>query len=272
MGYAPAQFNYAMALNDGHGVTRNLKERDSYIKQAGANGYPLALKYASEVSHAPQSYQVELSPSSEGRMEGQRLKQDNLREVSLNADIKGIPRLEVSSFTGAEVALVDSKKDFVIFADAKGKLERYSASSGRKMWSFSLPAGTAVEGLYLTDKDGETLYVVSVGSNEVVHETSIWSVPLNGIGKARELAQFWEGGSESSAPGAGAIVEGHYKGACEFLVNFIASEEFDTEGPVARLAAHLFPNMRAGQSYQMMFNASTRTLQALAPGFKDYEK
>ena len=43
MGYAPAQFNYAMALNDGHGVEKNRSSRDVYLMLAAKQNYPLAI-------------------------------------------------------------------------------------------------------------------------------------------------------------------------------------------------------------------------------------
>ena len=42
MGYAPAQFNYAMALNDGHGVQKTPILFDKYINAAIESRYPLA--------------------------------------------------------------------------------------------------------------------------------------------------------------------------------------------------------------------------------------
>ena len=42
MGFAPAQFNYAMALNDGHGVEKDSVLFDKYINAAIETGYPLA--------------------------------------------------------------------------------------------------------------------------------------------------------------------------------------------------------------------------------------
>jgi hypothetical protein len=42
MGFAPAQFNYAMALNDGHGVKKNPILFDKYINAAIESRYPLA--------------------------------------------------------------------------------------------------------------------------------------------------------------------------------------------------------------------------------------
>ena len=44
MGFAPAQFNYAMALNDGHGVEKDTVLFDKYINAAIESGYPLANK------------------------------------------------------------------------------------------------------------------------------------------------------------------------------------------------------------------------------------
>jgi len=53
MGYAPAQFNYAMALNDGHGVTMDEQARDIRIQQSAALNYPLAVKWLQERQPAP---------------------------------------------------------------------------------------------------------------------------------------------------------------------------------------------------------------------------
>ncbi len=270
MGYAPAQFNYAMALNDGHGVAKNVGESNRYAQVAASAGYPLAISRLLESLHALPSDPSKAAASSNSVIKTLRLSQTNLREGQLNSEGEKKPRLEVASFTGADVVLINEGDDFVIFADTRGKLERYSISSGRKMWSLFLPAGTAVEGLYLGHQENGVLYVVALGSNEVIHETSVWSLPLSGVGKARELAQFWEGGSESSAPGGGARVEGRYKDSNAFLINYTASDDFDRDGAVARIAEAFFPSMIPGQGYQMIFDASSGTLTPLTSSGEEY--
>jgi hypothetical protein len=47
-GYAPAQFNYAMCANAGHGIEKSLKEHEEYLMRAIANQYPPALNFASD--------------------------------------------------------------------------------------------------------------------------------------------------------------------------------------------------------------------------------
>jgi TPR repeat protein/uncharacterized caspase-like protein len=42
MGYAPAQFNYAMCADAGHGIPKSIGERDNYLQVAKYHGYPLA--------------------------------------------------------------------------------------------------------------------------------------------------------------------------------------------------------------------------------------
>jgi len=42
LGFAPAQFNYAMALNDGHGVAKDSDARDDYLARAMDQSYPPA--------------------------------------------------------------------------------------------------------------------------------------------------------------------------------------------------------------------------------------
>lgn len=49
MGYAPGQFNYAMALNDGHGVQRDVAKRDDYLERALKLNYPLAITFKAEL-------------------------------------------------------------------------------------------------------------------------------------------------------------------------------------------------------------------------------
>lgn len=46
MGYAPAQFNYAMALNDGHGAKTNPALFEQYLTKARALSYPLAQTFS----------------------------------------------------------------------------------------------------------------------------------------------------------------------------------------------------------------------------------
>jgi len=47
MGFAPAQFNYAMALNDGHGVSKNPALFQQYLAKAQVAAYPLAKTFQS---------------------------------------------------------------------------------------------------------------------------------------------------------------------------------------------------------------------------------
>jgi hypothetical protein len=46
MGYAPGQFNYAMALNDGHGVEKDLNESAVYLSLALTQSYPPARQFS----------------------------------------------------------------------------------------------------------------------------------------------------------------------------------------------------------------------------------
>ena len=48
MGYAPAQFNYAMALNDGHGTPQDLRSRDKYLQESNSRNYPFAVQWLVE--------------------------------------------------------------------------------------------------------------------------------------------------------------------------------------------------------------------------------
>lgn len=43
MGYAPAQFNYAMCAEAGHGIPKNLQLRESYLRLAADQNYQLAM-------------------------------------------------------------------------------------------------------------------------------------------------------------------------------------------------------------------------------------
>lgn len=52
MGYAPAQFNYAMALNEGHGVAKDAAARGRYLLQAKKERYPLAFRWMPEPNSA----------------------------------------------------------------------------------------------------------------------------------------------------------------------------------------------------------------------------
>lgn len=55
MGYAPAQFNYAMALNDGHGVKKDRALFEQYLTKARASSYPLAQTFAQESNQGASS-------------------------------------------------------------------------------------------------------------------------------------------------------------------------------------------------------------------------
>ena len=55
LGFAPAQFNYAMALNDGHGVAKDSAARDNYLSKAIAASYPPALSFRTENNTAGNS-------------------------------------------------------------------------------------------------------------------------------------------------------------------------------------------------------------------------
>jgi len=47
-GLAPAQYNYAMCLIEGHGVEKNLEEAVKYIVLSAASNYPLSMKWLQE--------------------------------------------------------------------------------------------------------------------------------------------------------------------------------------------------------------------------------
>lgn len=53
MGYAPAQFNYAMCAEAGHGMRKDPQARVAYLKKAAAQEYPLALETLAESTAAP---------------------------------------------------------------------------------------------------------------------------------------------------------------------------------------------------------------------------
>lgn len=52
MSYAPAQFNYAMALNDGHGVPKDPAGCQKYLRESLVAEYPPAQKFALEQARA----------------------------------------------------------------------------------------------------------------------------------------------------------------------------------------------------------------------------
>jgi hypothetical protein len=49
MRYAPAQFNYAMCADAGHGIPQSISVRNDYLMRAKHNGYPLAEAYFKEL-------------------------------------------------------------------------------------------------------------------------------------------------------------------------------------------------------------------------------
>ena len=55
MGYAPAQFNYAMCAEAGHGMRKDPQAREAYLKKAASQEYPLALETLAESSVTPAS-------------------------------------------------------------------------------------------------------------------------------------------------------------------------------------------------------------------------
>ena len=55
MGYAPAQFNYAMCAEAGHGMRKDPQAREAYLKKAAAQEYSLALETLAESSAVPAS-------------------------------------------------------------------------------------------------------------------------------------------------------------------------------------------------------------------------
>jgi len=50
MGYAPAQYNYAMALNDGHGVDKDPELFQQFLAKARNAAYPLAMSFQTQGS------------------------------------------------------------------------------------------------------------------------------------------------------------------------------------------------------------------------------
>lgn len=81
MGYAPAQFNYAMALNDGHGVKKDSALFEQYLAKARASSYPLAVSFSAGASGNVGTPQVAATkaPTAEGAEIDQLVNQGDLQ-------------------------------------------------------------------------------------------------------------------------------------------------------------------------------------------------
>jgi len=221
------------------------------------DGSAVAIQF-SRASRASTEAENKSSTRANGPMS---LVQPNLVRLPLNPSLGDQPRPEVSSFAGADCVLLDEPTDSIFFANGSGKIERYSISDGKKFWSAHLPAGLAINGLYLGSRECKCLYAICVSANEVIHQVSIWSLPLDGIGHAEEVAQFWGGGSESSDPGAGADVAGHYEGSDNFAITYVASAEFNADDLVGKAAGEIYGALEPGQTYKVNFDARNQTLR-----------
>ena len=75
MGYAPAQFNYAMCAEAGQGLQKDASVKEDYLRRACEQSYPLALQAENLVSTSNNS---NTTPSALGIVEKQGLKESSL--------------------------------------------------------------------------------------------------------------------------------------------------------------------------------------------------
>jgi TPR repeat protein len=55
MGYAPAQFNYSMCNEMGHGIPKDAAVSLQYLQLSAQAGYPLAVRHVTELAQAAQN-------------------------------------------------------------------------------------------------------------------------------------------------------------------------------------------------------------------------
>ena len=178
MGYAPAQFNYAMALNDGHGVRRDEKARDEYLLQSRQLNYPLAQSFVISSAGQPMSVTSQLGATAhdpsrtsppfiepvsraDNAVVSKEINGGDLslvQEIDLRSGVKAIPQEEpetprgaAMSRSGSVLAVIDSEHLYV-----------YEARSGRLINKMHIPkALNAFFGSIFTAPDSETFYITT---------------------------------------------------------------------------------------------------------------
>jgi uncharacterized caspase-like protein len=147
MGYAPAQFNYAMALNDGHGVRKNPELFEQYLMMARASLYPLAQTFAQQSKQASRSKLEGFN--GEERWAYEFIEHEVEPTITMSTDSSGL-------IVFADSELVVRSAEFrgtVAAGSIKTELSFYDARSGKLEAVLSVPNRVFQVGRVETSKE-----------------------------------------------------------------------------------------------------------------------
>ena len=156
-GYAPAQFNYAMCAQEGHGMDKNEDVRNAFLLKAAENGYPLA-EYALAVEFL------------RGRQQG--LPDCHLAKLLClqpQRDESPQVRVEVNAGHAAPViaASINDAAGVFVTGTSEGEVITWNLNSRRPIARFSV--GMLLAGLEVQDNG----YLVCVGGERKTSEQKL---------------------------------------------------------------------------------------------------
>jgi hypothetical protein len=220
MGFVPAQFNYAMALNDGHGVTRNPAGCQKYLSEALLAEYPPAQKFALEQTEALSKRGVDNPSAVEGvNYGGERWAYEFLDSQSDQAKLGQLHRIDskVLLFAddewivlGDDIHLGLGRNKFLLsFYDARSLSRKavvsvpnavfhIDRSPERNQWLAVTAAGVA-DGRYRKriakhpDDIAQALVLIDLG-NKQIERVRLWQqINDEDFNYADRCAPMWKG-------------------------------------------------------------------------------
>ena len=98
MGYAPAQFNFAMCAEAGHGMRKDPQAREAYLRRAASDDYPLALKALQKdqgiVADSPAIAATSGAEGADSRLSGSRTLPPTAQEVTDRDEIQNVADID----------------------------------------------------------------------------------------------------------------------------------------------------------------------------------
>jgi hypothetical protein len=161
MGYAPAQFNYAMCAEAGHGVAMNPEARATYLRYAAVQGYVLAIKDlldASPISEDPETTDDKsVADSACLFVDLQKVGAPVIPEANNNNVKVVLQRPPVAQLVKASAVSPDRA---YFYAVEGNKISVWELPSARLVGSFELP-------LTVQENEGEGLKLNSSAEDEL---------------------------------------------------------------------------------------------------------
>ena len=170
MGYAPAQFNYAMALNDGHGTIQDSQARDVYLQNSDRQNYPLAVRWLAKntpplISDRITEANKRVSPPSiVGSSNGKKVLIDSVKKMVKKPTLESVrPVVHQAPENVFCVDVSTDQKQIVVLTGTK--LSTYEGGSGRLINTFD--ATNNPSEVYFREGKSSSVLLVSSSRKEI---------------------------------------------------------------------------------------------------------